>query len=86
MNRFQSVSKYTHFENRALARANLILQPPENVLVARACISGVKPKPLRIIEALAGALSASMFSNWAYISDNSFDMLGSVDLKNNPRN
>lgn len=52
-------------EKRALAKANLILQPPENVRVAFCCISLVKPKPFRIMEALAGALSASMFCNWA---------------------
>lgn len=70
-----------YFENKALASANLILQPPENVFVARDCISGVNPKPLRIMDARAGALSASMFSNCAYTSVNSADRFGSVELK-----
>lgn len=41
------------FEKSARANANLILHPPENVLVARACISFVKPRPIKIIDALA---------------------------------
>lgn len=72
---------FTYLEKRALAKASRILQPPENVLVARACISGVNPKPLSMIDARAGALSASMFSNWAYTSVSSEDKFGSVDLK-----
>lgn len=55
----------THFENKARANASLILHPPENVFVALLCISVVNPKPLKIIEARAGALSASIFSNCA---------------------
>lgn len=55
---------FKYLENRALAKASLILQPPEKVFVACCCISGVKPKPSRIIDALAGALSASIFWSW----------------------
>lgn len=51
---------YPNLENNALASANLILQPPLNVFVARACISVVNPKPASITPALAGALSASI--------------------------
>ena len=78
---YKNGKKNTYLENNALASANLILQPPENVLVALACISGVKPKPLSIMDALAGALSASMFSSCAYTSLSSVDRFVSVDLK-----
>ena len=52
---------FPYLEKRARARANLIRQPPENSLVGRCCISDEKPRPFKIILALAGALSASMF-------------------------
>lgn len=53
----------TDLENSALAKASLILQPPENCLVGCVCIVELKPRPFKIIEAFAGALSASMFCN-----------------------
>lgn len=56
---------FLYLEKRALAKANLILQPPENVFVGCFCISEVKPRPFKIIDALAGALSASIFCSWA---------------------
>lgn len=49
-------------ENNARANAKRILQPPENVLVALACISLLKPKPFNMTDARAGALSESIFS------------------------
>jgi hypothetical protein len=52
---------FAYLEKRARARANLIRQPPENSLVGHCCISDEKPRPFKIILALAGALSASMF-------------------------
>lgn len=41
-----------------LARETLILHPPENLLVALFCISGVKDRPARILLALASAAAA----------------------------
>lgn len=58
----------THLEKRARARANLMRQPPEKVLVALICMSELKPSPLSMTEAFAGALSASMFCSCAYTS------------------
>lgn len=55
-------------ENSARAKAKRIRHPPENVLVARACMSLLKPKPFKMTDARAGALSASMFSSAAYTS------------------
>lgn len=55
------IKKGTYFEKRALAKAKRIRQPPENVLVAAFCIADVKPNPSSMTEALAGALSDSMF-------------------------
>lgn len=52
-----------YLENNALARANLILHPPENSFVGRRCISGENPNPARMTETFAGALSASILSN-----------------------
>lgn len=69
-----------YLEKSARARANLIRQPPEKVLVGRACISGVNPSPLSMMDARAGALSASMFSSWAYNSLSSDESAGSVAL------
>lgn len=66
-------------ENSARANASRILQPPEKVFVARTCMSLLKPKPLRITEARAGALSASIFSSAAYTSVNSLFNDRSVD-------
>jgi hypothetical protein len=57
-----------YLEKRARARASLILQPPENSLVGLLCISGEKPKPAKMILALAGALSDSICCSWAYTS------------------
>ena len=50
-------------ENNALAKAILILHPPEYSFVGFNCISGVNPKPDKITDALAGALSASINDN-----------------------
>ena len=44
------------------AKAILILQPPLNSFVCFSCISKLKPSPVKMIEALAGALSASINS------------------------
>lgn len=55
----------THLENKARASARRIRQPPEKVLVAFCCICAVNPRPARIMEARAGALSASMFCSCA---------------------
>ena len=52
-------------QKSALARASLILQPPEKVLVALACISGVNPRPDRMTAARDAALSASIASSSA---------------------
>lgn len=60
-----SKSNRSGLQKRALAKANRILQPPEKVLVGRACISALKPKPARITDALEGALSDSMASSSA---------------------
>ena len=49
--------------NRARARAMRILQPPEKSLVRLACISFVKPKPCRILAALASVVAASSCSS-----------------------
>lgn len=68
-----------YLEKRALANASLILHPPENVFVAWFCIVGVKPRPFKIMEARAGALSASMFCNWLYTSVSWLDSSGSAD-------
>ena len=48
---------------RALASAILILHPPEKSLVFLACISLVKPRPCRILAALASVVEASSFSS-----------------------
>lgn len=57
----KSGPQFAYLEKRARASANLIRQPPENSLVGRCCISEEKPRPFKIMLALAGALSASMF-------------------------
>jgi len=74
-----SSKRRSGFLNKALAKANLIRQPPEKVLVAAACIEGVKPSPAKITDALAGALSASMASSSAYTSVSLDDSEGSTD-------
>ena len=71
---------FPYLEKRARARANLIRQPPENSLVGRCCISDEKPRPFKIILALAGALSASMFWSCAYTSVSWLLSMGSVHL------
>ena len=48
---------------RALAKAILILHPPENVLVAAVCPSAVNPSPDKMTAALAGALAESIASS-----------------------
>lgn len=60
-----SCSVQNYLEKSALAKAKRILQPPENVLVALTCISEENPRPFNIIDALAGAFSASICSNCA---------------------
>lgn len=50
-------------ENNARANAKRIRHPPENVLVALACILLLKPKPFKITDARAGALSESICSS-----------------------
>ncbi|KAH3681740.1 hypothetical protein WICPIJ_007299 [Wickerhamomyces pijperi] len=47
-------------QNKALARDNLILQPPEKEFVGFCWVSLVKPRPKRIEAALASALSDSI--------------------------
>jgi len=47
-----SSNKTFGLENKAWAKDNLILQPPENALVGNFCSSCEKPKPERIVEAL----------------------------------
>lgn len=82
-NKLLTTKKMHHFpylEKRARARANLIRQPPENSLVGRCCISDEKPRPFKIILALAGALSASMFWSCAYTSVSWLLSIGSVHL------
>jgi hypothetical protein len=58
-----SRSRRSGSQNSALASANLILQPPENVLVANCCRSFEKPKPNRILAARGSALSDSISDN-----------------------
>lgn len=70
----------SHLENNALASASLILQPPENSFVVRFCISEENPKPARMTDALAGALSASMLSSFAYTSLSSALSVASGEL------
>lgn len=65
-------------ENKARAKASRIRHPPEKVLVALACISLLKPKPFRMTDARAGALSASIFSKAAYTSVNALLSSGSA--------
>lgn len=48
---------------RARARAMRILQPPEKSRVRLACISFVKPRPWRILAALASVVAASSCSS-----------------------
>lgn len=76
----KKMHRFPYLEKRARARANLIRQPPENSLVGRCCISDEKPRPFKIILALAGALSASMFWSCAYTSVSSLLSMGSVHL------
>lgn len=83
INKPLTTKKMHHFpylEKRARARANLIRQPPENSLVGRCCISDEKPRPFKIILALAGALSASIFWSCAYTSVSWLLSMGSVHL------
>ncbi len=47
-------------QKSALARANLILHPPEKVFVAKSWRSGENPRPARILAARASALSDSI--------------------------
>lgn len=55
-------------QKRARAKANLILHPPENVFVAKCCLSSEKPKPARILAARDSALSDSISFNFAWMS------------------
>ena len=54
--------------NRALARLTLILQPPENLLVALCCISLLKPRPASSRAALGSAWSAPIARSSSYTS------------------
>lgn len=58
------------FTNKALANANLILQPPENDFVCIFWSASEKPKPARSRPALAGPVSASMSTSFCCISPN----------------
>ena len=78
--KLKKMHHFSYLEKRARARANLIRQPPENSLVGRCCISDEKPRPFKIILALAGALSASMFWSCAYTSVSWLLSMGSVHL------
>src|ERR1700733_7332241 len=60
-----SSSKRSGLQNSALARANLILQPPLNSFVFRCCASTLNPRPARILDALASAVSASNSANFS---------------------
>jgi hypothetical protein len=53
---------------RALARLTLILQPPENLLVALCCISLLKPRPASRRAALGSAWSAPIARSSSYTS------------------
>ncbi len=53
---------------RALARLTLILQPPENLLVALCCISLLKPRPASSLAALGSAWSAPIARSSSYTS------------------
>ena len=55
-------------QNSALAKASLILQPPEKVLVAKCCRSSEKPRPARILAARDSALSDSISDSFACMS------------------
>jgi len=63
-----SSSRTSGSTKRALARATLILQPPDREPTGLLNISGVKPKPPKIIAALASALWASIYSSLFTIS------------------
>lgn len=76
---FQNIQIY--LENKALASDNRIRHPPENVFVGLFCCSGEKPKPFNMIEARAGALSASMFCNCVYTALNLLLSSGSEELQ-----
>ena len=52
-------------QKSALANANLILQPPEKVLVALCCFSSEKPKPASMLAARDSALSDSISESFA---------------------
>lgn len=58
-----SSSSKSGSQNRALASARRIRQPPENVLVANCWRSGEKPRPAKILAALDSALSDSISAN-----------------------
>lgn len=49
--------------NSALAKATLILHPPDKDLVGLLIISVLNPSPPKITEALASAVCASICSN-----------------------
>ena len=55
-----SSSKISGSTNKALARATLILQPPDNELIGLLSIAVVKPRPPKIAAAFDYALFASI--------------------------
>lgn len=55
-----SRSRISGYTNRALARATLILQPPDREPTVRFNMLGVKPRPPRMVAALDSALLASI--------------------------
>lgn len=55
-------------QNKALARDNLILQPPENALEGSCWLSLVKPRPYKMEAALLSALSESISMSFSLTS------------------
>lgn len=69
MDNIPSSRRRSGSQNRARAKANLILQPPEKVLVAYCCLSGEKPRPAKILAARDSALSDSISESLEWISE-----------------